>query len=388
MLGIQFAHRGAVGALDVVVVDLEFRLGVNFSAFGEQQVVARLTRIGSVGAWVDHHLAVENAAASFTDNAAEGFAARGVRCDVIGARVVVHVLPPGSQENARDVTGRAGLGQLDPQVVADQAAAEVHVAELDAGIAGQPDIHQFGVQMILSVLLQSIEREPGSCLLGRLRDRVCPAGAVLGGEMLNNAKAAVGSEVDQDARLRRAVVRDATEKDQVQRLTNLDIRSDANQRAAGRECGIDGGQRILAKLLVGLNRVDSPPGRGLIQHFHARRQGGRCRFLQALTVQENQSRRARRKLEAWQSIQCQATAILARRPGQGVELSRHDRLQVGIFPVFVLAGRVPSPGERRHGLTARCTRAVGPGQPIQAGVKGGLEFSGVHGPVEPSRSQS
>ncbi len=122
---VELPHGRAVAAFDVVGVDLELRLGIDLGFFRQQQVVVGLVRIGAVGALVDDGLAVPDAAALAVQDAAVLLPRRGRAHAMIDARVVIDVLGvAGEVETVKGHLG-AGHGDIDVQVIAHQAAAEI-----------------------------------------------------------------------------------------------------------------------------------------------------------------------------------------------------------------------------------------------------------------------
>ena len=57
---VELSHRGAVGALHVVSVNLELRLGINLHVRGEQEIGVGLVGIGLLGARMNEDPAVED----------------------------------------------------------------------------------------------------------------------------------------------------------------------------------------------------------------------------------------------------------------------------------------------------------------------------------------
>jgi len=108
---IELASRRAVAAFDVVGVDLELRLGVDLGARREQQVAARLARIGLLRIRPDDDFAVEDSPAALTGDAAIVLVAARVRSGVIDRRVRVQMLARERRKQAVQIDVRAGTLQ-------------------------------------------------------------------------------------------------------------------------------------------------------------------------------------------------------------------------------------------------------------------------------------
>ena len=144
-VGVEPSRRRAVRALDVVVVDLELRLGVDAGRVGEEEVAVLLVGVGEGARGADDHLAVEGAARAPVEDPLVVLLAPAVRPGVVDERVVVDLLLAARQEEP--VERRAGAVAVEPdgQLVPHEAAAEREdvAEELRAGAEvrlGRPDV--------------------------------------------------------------------------------------------------------------------------------------------------------------------------------------------------------------------------------------------------------
>ena len=84
-LAVELADGGAMRALDVVGENLELRLGVDVRFRGQQQVAARLRRVGALGVRAHDDLAVEHRVRGTASDAFVQLAADAVRLRVVDA---------------------------------------------------------------------------------------------------------------------------------------------------------------------------------------------------------------------------------------------------------------------------------------------------------------
>ena len=80
---VEIADAGAMGAFDIVGVNLEFGLGVDHGAAAEQQVSAQLMRIGLLRMLVHDDAALEGAMAAAGGDALDQFAGLPARRGVL-----------------------------------------------------------------------------------------------------------------------------------------------------------------------------------------------------------------------------------------------------------------------------------------------------------------
>src|SRR5690554_6349515 len=132
---IQLANGGAVGALDVIRVDFQLRLGVDLGTVGEQQVLVVHIRVGLLGVLVDMNPAIKHRVGLVRSNVAVGLFAVAVGGYVVNGCVVVVVLFTLGNHHAIELGFRAFAFQANLQVVPAQRAAEAYAVALDAGVA-------------------------------------------------------------------------------------------------------------------------------------------------------------------------------------------------------------------------------------------------------------
>ena len=89
---IKPAHCGAVTALDVIRVNLQFRFGIDLCVAREQQVCIGLVGLGLLGLFMYDNLAVKHGARVSVHNAPVVFVADRMGLFVLYQGVVVHML--------------------------------------------------------------------------------------------------------------------------------------------------------------------------------------------------------------------------------------------------------------------------------------------------------
>src|SRR5207302_3624143 len=91
--GVELADGGAMTALDVVGVNFQLRLGIDFGAVRQQQVAVGLLRVGPLRVGMHDQLAVEHRARSTVQYTLVELAAGAARPRMVDAGVMIHVLP-------------------------------------------------------------------------------------------------------------------------------------------------------------------------------------------------------------------------------------------------------------------------------------------------------
>ncbi len=117
-VGVEAARRRAVGAPDVVVVDLELRLGVDARRVGEEEVPVRLVGVGEGPGRADDDLPVERAARRPREDPLVALLAPSVGPRVVDERVVVDLLSPPREEEAVERGAGPVAVEADCQLVA------------------------------------------------------------------------------------------------------------------------------------------------------------------------------------------------------------------------------------------------------------------------------
>src|SRR5690606_5754284 len=176
---VELADGRAVAALDVVGIDLEFRPRVDLRLVGEEQVVAALAGVDLLCAGAHEQLAAEDAAAVAVGDAAEGGLAPRVRGRVVDVDLVVHMPTGRGDEHAEEVRARAGAGELDVDIVARDASAEVDVARDERGVLVETRGQKRRAVQPIAVLLQPKDPEPRAFGLHYIEDDVQPAFGVV-----------------------------------------------------------------------------------------------------------------------------------------------------------------------------------------------------------------
>ena len=156
---VELSDRRAVAALDLVGVDLQFRLGIDLCTVAQQQVVIGLLGIGAVRTSLHQRLAVPDATTAAGEDAAVFlYRARGPDA-VVDADVVVDVLPVIGDIQAADERSRVLACDIDVEVVPDQAAAQVKPAVTDRARCVEPNGRSVGLGVVpVSALYAHIVR--------------------------------------------------------------------------------------------------------------------------------------------------------------------------------------------------------------------------------------
>jgi hypothetical protein len=103
---VELRHRGTVGTLHVVGVDLQLRLGVDLRLGAGQQVLVGQLGTGFLGLRMDVNAPVEHRRRAIGDDAAKHLVTAAVGHGVLDAGVVVDVLLAAGQVDA--VQGSVG----------------------------------------------------------------------------------------------------------------------------------------------------------------------------------------------------------------------------------------------------------------------------------------
>jgi len=89
---VHLADRRTVGALHIIGVDLQLRLGIDLRVVREQQIAVRLLGVGLLRVLVDHNATVENAVRMPIENSVVKLSTARVRAGVLDQHVIVQVL--------------------------------------------------------------------------------------------------------------------------------------------------------------------------------------------------------------------------------------------------------------------------------------------------------
>ena len=115
---IEPADGGAMGALDVIGIDFQLRLGIHRCLFGEQEVLVGLLGVGLLGGLEHVDAAVEDPLGTAVEDPVVIFVAQTPRLGVLHHHVVVgQLVAMGKVKPIEDTLGPFA-GQLDPDVVA------------------------------------------------------------------------------------------------------------------------------------------------------------------------------------------------------------------------------------------------------------------------------
>ena len=115
---IDLADRRAMGALHVIGMDLQLRLGVNSRVIGEQQIAVRLFGVGLLRVLMDNDAPVEYSMRLRIQNSVVELAAFAVRAGMLDEHVIVEVLMPAPDKKSIDQALRAVARKHRMHVVA------------------------------------------------------------------------------------------------------------------------------------------------------------------------------------------------------------------------------------------------------------------------------
>ena len=153
---VELADRRAVRVFDVVGVDFELWLGVDFGVAREQQIVVGLPGVGLLRAGTDDDFAVENRARVAVEHAAIGLAAGSVGLSVVDPRMVVDVLATAGQIEAVEGRVAAGRRKGRRQVVARKLRAEAHRVRREAAVTRLLGMDSGDMERLQLFLLQLV----------------------------------------------------------------------------------------------------------------------------------------------------------------------------------------------------------------------------------------
>ena len=123
---LDLADGGPVGALHVVSVDLQLRLGVDLRVIGKQQVAVGLLGVGFLRILVHDDAAVEDAVCVAIEDPVVELPAAAARTGMFYQHVVVQVLVAIADEEAINQALAPFACQHRVYVVANQRAAQQH----------------------------------------------------------------------------------------------------------------------------------------------------------------------------------------------------------------------------------------------------------------------
>src|SRR3989442_1159954 len=228
--------RAVTAPKDVVVEDLEDRLGRRSSFFGEQQVAIRLVRRTQTGLGLDPHHADVDAPGAVLERALEEQVGGRVRRDMVLQRAEVEALLAGAEEDATQVGGGSGAFEhrLDPEP--REAAAERDVDHPQSSIAAEMEALVGELPGPLAPLLQRDVADLGALLEEDLRGSagkqdLLAVGAQEFVDVLEAGSLARDHERMRQDRAPRAGRPELTD----QRMVDADVLGNVEKRAAGEE---------------------------------------------------------------------------------------------------------------------------------------------------------
>src|SRR5690554_278061 len=199
---IQLANGGAVGTLDVVCVDFQFRLGVDFGTVGKQQVLVIHIRIGLLGVLVDMNAAIEDSVGLVRSDVVVGLFAVAMGGYVVNRRVVVVVLFALGNHHAIELGFRAFTFQANLQVMPAQRAAEAYAVAFETGTAVLQNAGSTNVLDVFAFHIQANAGDVGAVGQGKFGDGVDQhLGGAAGNVFFNQRHLAVGTGFHVDARV-------------------------------------------------------------------------------------------------------------------------------------------------------------------------------------------
>ena len=124
-----------MGALHVVGINFQLRLGVDLRIVGQQQVAIGLLGIGLLRVLVHHDAAVEHAMRVVVENAVVKLPAGTMRAGVLHQHVIIEMLPAGADKEPINQALAAFAGEHRMHIVAHECAAQQQRVRGDIGAA-------------------------------------------------------------------------------------------------------------------------------------------------------------------------------------------------------------------------------------------------------------
>src|ERR1700719_1974418 len=170
VLGVHRPDGGAVtAAQDVVVEDLEDRLGGRLGLIREQEVAVRLVRGTPSSLFLDPHHTDVDTLGAVLEGALEEQVRRGVRCNMVLQGPEVEGLLAGTEEEPTQVRGRSGAFEHRLHPDAGEAAAEGDINHLKMRIATEMEALIGELPGLLAPSLQGDVADVGPFLEENLR---------------------------------------------------------------------------------------------------------------------------------------------------------------------------------------------------------------------------
>ncbi len=249
---VDWAGGAAVGAFDVVGVNLKGGLGVHEDFVGEQERFAGLLGVGFLGVFLDEDFAFEDGHGFVGEDVLVKFVAGAVAFFVLKQGVIVDVLVAAGVDEAVERGFGALAAEEDLEVVACEAAAETRgmADENTLGIEG--DLHQGGVVGGIALDLQFVVID---ARIGGLDDFGHGVGEVdrgiLAGVGFDDGGFAVFLRDHQHARMAGGRCgRGHGDEEQVDRFFAEGAAGQMDECAFADEAGVEGGEGVLVDLRV------------------------------------------------------------------------------------------------------------------------------------------
>ena len=174
----ELTDRRAVCAANVIRVDLELRLRIDFSLAREQQVLVVLDRVGLLRVLANDDLPVKHSAGIAVQYALVELVRVAVGCRVIDRRVMVNVLLTAHDEQSvKSALGPLAL-ELDVDVVASQLSAERERDGRNVGVTLGQHLNHAGVIGVERLLLGLEMINPSTFFGDDVSDGIGPLGTV------------------------------------------------------------------------------------------------------------------------------------------------------------------------------------------------------------------
>ena len=141
---IELTGGGAMGAFDVVRVDLKLRLGVDLGIRREEKIVVGLIGVGLLSGLMHVDLASERRPGATIEHAFVILIAHAVGCGVVYLQDIVDVLAGAREVEAVELRLDLRAVQACRDLVSDEAAAERCERLRDLGLIARRCPHRYG----------------------------------------------------------------------------------------------------------------------------------------------------------------------------------------------------------------------------------------------------
>src|SRR5579863_2480790 len=356
----NLADGRAVGALHVVGVDFQLRLGVDLRIVGKQKITVGLLGVGLLRVLVYHDAAVENAVGMAVQDSVVELAAAAVRAGMLHVHVIVEMLMAIADKQAIDQALSTFAGQHRVHVVADQSAAEQKRMGCHVRTSILLNAKCGNVERIQALALDHVMRDRGVLARDQFRRSVAEhRAAAQGNIVLNDSDLALLLENQQVPRMNHAWrVGRSRHKQQ------MDWRVQRNPTTYVYECSVFGKSRVQGAESIALDvemaaEMGFQRGRALLdlllesRYRDICRQSSECRqAADKLSIDKHQLNRSTFHTPRLQvGFRKMCGALIGER-----KRSTGDRCDAGEAPIFIVRRREPGLTETRERILAQLSQ--------------------------------